>query len=86
MDEYERALHSAILRNLKITEPPYRLTLEPGAGDMSIVLYDPRGKAPNDPGLGRRIYGNIIREGLLENEIPATSKLLADEIRPLLQN
>lgn len=85
MDDYERALQSAILRDLKITSPPYRLMVDSGPGDVAITLRDPRNTPSNDPSGGALIHTMLIREGLLENEIPATAKLVADEIRPHLK-
>jgi len=84
--QYGRVLKSAILKALGIAEPPYLLKVETNVGSVSLELFDAETKSRHDLGDGVPIWSTELREGLLDHEIPTTSHLIADEIRPHLES
>jgi hypothetical protein len=72
VDEYERRLHAAILRELGIAEPPFQLKVESYVGSVHVFLRDGREglDAYNE---GKPVWGLDLRE-CGENNIAEKAK------------
>ena len=81
--EYGRRLHAQILRELGITQPPFRLIVEIDAGGGAATLRDERDLHP------MAVEGDFVSNYLFKelgfNDVAERAKEAADAMRPDLQ-
>lgn len=85
MDDYERALHSAILQDLRIKQPPYLLKVDSDAGGALVELRDASNVARNDPSGGTFIHSLRLEGDMRAANVLVKAKEAADAIRPHLK-